>query len=136
MQYLIINDENTVIVDGEKRSFDFELDSNIEAVRWDDNRERAKGRIKNKVGLDDTFDDLTEYQNILDQHAAILAQEAEDKAAADLKFKLAQNVAKREIEDLEAKITPRRMREAVLTEQGKAWLVDIESQIKTLREEL
>lgn len=38
-----------------------------------------------------------------------------------------------EIRNLEASVTPRRLREAVLTEEGKAWLANVESQIATLR---
>lgn len=35
---------------------------------------------------------------------------------------------------LESTITARRLREAVLTEEGKAWLENIEQQIQSLRE--
>jgi len=38
-----------------------------------------------------------------------------------------------EIRNLEALITPRRLREAVLTPEGKAWLEGIEAQIVALR---
>jgi|DEB19_MinimDraft_3_1074340.scaffolds.fasta_scaffold24088_2 hypothetical protein len=38
-----------------------------------------------------------------------------------------------EIRNLEAQITPRRLREAVLTPEGKAWLEGIEAQISALR---
>jgi hypothetical protein len=38
-----------------------------------------------------------------------------------------------EIRNLEALITPRRLREAVLTPEGKAWLEGIEAQIAALR---
>lgn len=38
-----------------------------------------------------------------------------------------------EIRNLEALVTPRRLREAVLTEDGRAWLSGIESQIAALR---
>ena len=38
-----------------------------------------------------------------------------------------------EIRNLEAQITPRRLREAVLTPEGKAWLGGIEAQISALR---
>ena len=39
-----------------------------------------------------------------------------------------------QILQLEAQITLRRMREAVLTEEGKQWLENIEQQIQALRE--
>jgi hypothetical protein len=38
--------------------------------------------------------------------------------------------------DLEYSITPRRFRESVLTEEGKAWLENIEAEIQTLRNEM
>lgn len=37
------------------------------------------------------------------------------------------------IRDLEAQVTPRRLREAVLTPEGKAWLEGIDAQISALR---
>jgi hypothetical protein len=37
---------------------------------------------------------------------------------------------------LEATVTPRRLRDAVLTPEGKIWLEDIESKITTLRQEI
>ena len=41
-----------------------------------------------------------------------------------------------EIRNLEALVTPRRLREAVLTEEGRSWLASIESQIATLRQSI
>lgn len=43
---------------------------------------------------------------------------------------------KAEIIDLEAQQTPRRLREAALTEEGRAWLQNLEYQIATKRAEL
>lgn len=37
------------------------------------------------------------------------------------------------IRNLEATITPRRLREALLTQEGKAWLADVEDQIAAYR---
>lgn len=34
---------------------------------------------------------------------------------------------------MESQITPRRLREALISDQGKAWIVEIETQINTLR---
>lgn len=42
----------------------------------------------------------------------------------------------RQIQTLEAQQTPRRMREAVLTAEGKAWMDDVNSQIDALRVKL
>lgn len=42
-------------------------------------------------------------------------------------------IAVQKIETLEASITARRLREAVLSDAGKAWLTDIEMQIQVLR---
>jgi hypothetical protein len=41
-----------------------------------------------------------------------------------------------EIRNLEASVTPRRIREAVLTEEGKIWLANIEAQIAVLRQSI
>lgn len=41
-----------------------------------------------------------------------------------------------EIRSLEASVTPRRIREAVLTEEGKIWLANIEAQIAVLRQSI
>ena len=38
--------------------------------------------------------------------------------------------------NLEASITPRRLREALLTEEGKQWLADVEAQIAAYRSQL
>jgi len=40
------------------------------------------------------------------------------------------------IRNLEASVTPRRLREAVLTEEGKIWLANVDSQIATLRQSI
>ena len=40
------------------------------------------------------------------------------------------------IDVLEAKVTPRRQREALLTDVGKTWLADIDEQIAALRAQL
>lgn len=40
------------------------------------------------------------------------------------------------IANLEATITPRRMREATLTVEGKAWLADIDAHIASLRAQI
>lgn len=41
-----------------------------------------------------------------------------------------------QIQDLEAQQTPRRIREATLTSEGKLWLDNAEAQISTLRTQL
>jgi hypothetical protein len=41
-----------------------------------------------------------------------------------------------QIQTLEAEITPRRQREALLTEEGKAWLVEQDAKIAALRAQL
>lgn len=38
-----------------------------------------------------------------------------------------------QIASLEATVTPRRAREAILSDEGRAWLVDIDARIATLR---
>lgn len=43
---------------------------------------------------------------------------------------------RKQIRDLEAAQTPRRLREAVIYQDGKAWLEDLESQLISLRSQL
>ena len=43
---------------------------------------------------------------------------------------------KHQIADLESTITPRRLRDAVLTDEGRVWLEDVEAQINMLRGQL
>ena len=79
------------------------------------------------------FLDSEEYEHMLpDGCIAITEVEAEElapKAApADLIMQ--------QIYTLEHSITPRRLRDAMLTDSGKEWLVDIESQLDILRAQL
>lgn len=48
----------------------------------------------------------------------------------------AKREALKQIAALEAQVTPRRMREATLTDDGKLWLTNIETQIAELRSKL
>lgn len=43
---------------------------------------------------------------------------------------------KEEIAKLEGSVTPRRSREAILTEEGKNWLIEVEAAISDLRDKL
>lgn len=45
----------------------------------------------------------------------------------------ANDIVKEQISVLESTITPRRLREATLTDAGKTWLADVDSQIAVLR---
>ena len=45
-------------------------------------------------------------------------------------------VTKQQIAELESVITPRRLREAILTPEGKTWLTSIDQQVATLRGKL
>jgi len=44
--------------------------------------------------------------------------------------------AKEAINTLEASLTPRRLREAILTDEGKVWLQDTDNQITELRKQI
>ena len=46
------------------------------------------------------------------------------------------DILKEEIASLESQQTPRRLREAALTDEGRAWLQNLEDQIAAKREEL
>ena len=65
-----------------------------------------------------------------DEVAEIDTRKAEAEAAAPNQSILAQIAA------LEATATPRRLREAVTTTQGKAWLAALDAQIAALRAQI
>lgn len=46
------------------------------------------------------------------------------------------DVLRQQIKDLEAQQTPRRLRDAILTQEGDVWLSDIDAQISALRAKL
>ena len=60
-------------------------------------------------------------------------RDAEEKAWTDEEPK---RNALNEIHRLEGTITPRRLRDSVLTDEGKAWLTDVEANIATERKKL
>lgn len=61
----------------------------------------------------------------------------DDEVSAFLNAQLPAGYAiKEQIRALEATITPRRLREATLTANGKTWLADIDAQIAELRAQL
>lgn len=60
-------------------------------------------------------------------------RDAEEKAWADGATK---REAQAEIERLEFTVTPRRLRDSVLTDEGKAWLTDVEGKIAVERAKL
>jgi len=61
------------------------------------------------------------------------ARDIEEKAWAD---EAPKRNALKEIHRLEGTITPRRLRDSVLTDEGKAWLTDVEAKIATERGKL
>lgn len=70
----------------------------------------------------------------VDLDDADLAQAALDKAAAEAAAPRGLILA--QIATLEATITNRRLREAALSDSGKAWLADVDAQIAALRAQL
>ena len=78
MKVTIIPEDKVVIVDGERREFDFDVDANYHAVQWNG----EYGTIETKKGDNKRIADLSEFQEILDLHAAILAKEAAEEADA------------------------------------------------------
>jgi len=74
--------------------------------------------------------DNVPYYLTEEEIAAREAQEAEWWAGAD------RRAALEAIMMLEAQVTPRRMREAALYEDGREWLQEIEAQIAALRTQL
>ena len=80
------------------------------------------GRMKNVDGVDVPLTAEEEAQ-----------RDAEEKAWADEAHK---RNALNEIHRLEGTITPRRLRDSVLTDEGKAWLADVETKIASERGKL
>ena len=78
--------------------------------------------MKNVDGIDVPFTPEEEAQ-----------RDADEKAWADGAPK---RNALNEIHRLEGTITPRRLRDSVLTDRGKAWLSDVEAKIATERGKL
>ena len=80
------------------------------------------GRLKNVDGVDVPLTAEEEAQ-----------RDAEEKAWAD---EAPKRNALNEIHRLEGTITPRRLRDSVLTDEGKAWLADVETKIASERGKL
>lgn len=80
------------------------------------------GGVMMQKFVDGILVDLTpeEMEEISAQESAYLNGEQRRKAIAEIQF-------------LEAQVTSRRLREALLTQEGAAWLVNINSQITSLR---
>lgn len=99
MMLTIVPIDNFVNIDGEKRTFDlssFNIDSNYHAIHWDG----TNGEIETKTGANVIIPrdlEISVFQPVIDAHAAILAQEVIDAAAALVEFNLPANVTIREM---------------------------------------
>lgn len=81
-----------------------------------------------------------------DKHREIMFEQSEGKVIAadqdgnpitvDREPLPQETLIKMQIKQLEEKVTDRRLREAVLTEEGELWLLGIESEIAQLRAQL
>lgn len=72
MRLTIIPSDRTVIIDGVGRVFDFEIDPNIHAVQWREDRgtvEQIKGGSRHIKSLDE-FQEIIEAYNALDPNPA------------------------------------------------------------------
>lgn len=75
----IIPSDNLVIVGDQIRKFEFEIDENYHAVQWDG----EKGFIETISGSNKILDNIDEFQEIIDAHAAIISQEEALKISYD-----------------------------------------------------
>ena len=69
-----------------------------------------------------------ETEVVVDGETVTVTKKAVAKSAAE--------IAQEKIYELEAAVTPRRLRDAVLTEDGKAWLTNKEQAISAERSKL
>lgn len=80
------------------------------------------GRIKIENGVEVPFTPEEEAQRDAEEAAWATGQVKRDALA--------------QIKALEGSVTPRRIREAALSDAGKAWLANVDNQIATLRGQL
>ena len=133
MRLTIITDDNNVTVDGVGHEIPVNLDANIHAVQWDG----VSGEIEyrdNTPNLEIT--DVTQFQSLLDVHAAEGQRLVDEETAAQAAANTSQALALAEINRLESQVTNRRLREATLTDEGKTWLTNQEALIAAERAKL
>lgn len=128
----IIPDDKLVDVDGVAHELDFDIDPNYHAIFWDG----KEGFIETKQGRNIKIYDLDGLEHLVDLHAAETKKINDKRKAEEDEFNAPANVIKREIIKLENEITPRRLREAVLTQDGADWLNEQEGLIEQKRTEL
>jgi hypothetical protein len=92
------------------------------------------GRV---VQVDRTTDDAPEGWRVVGDHVVCgMVESGDDFAAPEPAAPTAREAALAEIARIERSITPRRQREALLTDQGKAWLAARDAEIATERAKL
>ncbi len=128
----IVCDDSLVDVNGVAYQFDFDIDPNYHAVYWDG----SSGVIETKTGRNISLINIDEFSDIVSKHISIHKDHENERKALEEEYKSPKNVIKREIIMLENQITPRRLREAVLTQDGADWLNGQEGLIEQKRNEL
>lgn len=126
----IVPDDKSVMINDIVLEFDFDIDANYHAVHWDG----EKGFIETRNGLNLTLVDIDEFSDIIEAYAAKAKEIDDEKVEKEAERAKPENVAKRKIIALEREITPRRMREAMLTDDGKTWLAAKEAEIQAIRD--
>ena len=127
MRVTIVNDDQMVSVDGEGVNFELNLPDEIHAIQWYEDHGEVEYR-DSRPNLE--IDSLADYQGLIDAHAT---KKAERDAPPPPPTE--QELALQGILALEAQITDRRMREAVLTGDN-SFIQGIEDQIVVLRGQL
>ena len=79
MKLCVITDDNMISVDGEPLNFTFAIDSNIWAIQWDG----VSGHIEYKdiTAQNEEITDITQFQSLVDAHAAEKQRIADERAA-------------------------------------------------------
>lgn len=122
MRIIIVPEDNMVNIDGVSRTVYFDYPENIRAVQWYNDH----GYVEQHNGGQKYIDNIDEFEGILRAFHSLdpIPLSSEELYKRD---------ALSQIAALEAQVTQRRLREAVLTPEGSDWLETIESQIATLR---
>lgn len=125
MRIIIVPEDNIVSIDGISRTVHFDYPENVRAVQWYNDH----GYIEQHNGGQKYIDSIDEFEGIINAFHSLdpIPLSSEEIYKRDVLSQIA---------NLESQVTQRRLREAVLSPEGGAWLQSIEKQIATLRSTL
>lgn len=82
MKLTIIPSDKVVIIDGVFKKFDFTIDSNFHAVQWDG----SNGFVETIVGNNIELENLDDFSEIVEQHAALVISDNAAAATAQAEY--------------------------------------------------